>query len=213
MRLLGTLRSPYVRKVRVVAAEVGLLDQITLEVVAVHLAETTPALMAVNPLNKLPTLIDDDGTVVIDSLVICDYLADKAGRADLLPRDMPARLDVLTTHALGDGLLDLCILRLVERAKPPERAWPEVMAATAAKIGATLDHLNTAHGHLAQQGCTVGTVAVAVALGYLDFRFADLDWRSGRRDLADWYAAFSERPALRDNPFVDTTPTLAGMVR
>jgi glutathione S-transferase len=212
MRLLGTLRSPYVRKVRVVAAEAGLLDQITLDVHAVHLAETAPEVMAVNPLNKLPTLVDGD-VVVFDSLVICDYLADKAGRADLLPRDMPARLEVMKTHALGDGLLDLCILRLVERAKPPERAWPDVMAATAAKIGATLDHLNATSERLVEQGCTVGTLTVAVALGYLDFRFGDLDWRFGRGSLADWYATFSERPALRQNPFVDATPTLAGMVR
>ncbi len=212
MRLLGSLRSPYVRKVRVVAAETGLLDRITLEVCAVHLAEAAPEVMALNPLGKIPTLIDGD-QVIFDSLVICDYLAGKAGRTDLMPQAMPARLEVLRTHALGDGLLDLCIMRLVERAKQPERIWPEVMTATAAKIGATLDHLNATRERLDAQGCTVGTLTIGVALGYLDFRFGDLDWRAGRRNLADWYADLSERPALRQNPFVDAAPTLAGKVR
>lgn len=213
MRLLGTLRSPYVRKVRVVAAEAGLMPRIDLDLRSVHLAAASPDVMAINPLNKVPTLIADDGSAIFDSFVICDYLVREAGRSDLLPPEMPERLAVLKTHALGHGMLDLMILRLVERAKPAERVWPEVMEATAAKLGSALDYLDAGHDALGAEGCTLGTLTVAVALGYLDFRFSDIDWRAGREGLAGWYAELSARPSVRDNPFMDETPALAGKVR
>jgi glutathione S-transferase len=213
MKLLGSHRSPYVRKVLVVATETGLRDGLELELHSVHLAAHVPEVMAFNPLNKIPTLVLDDGQVLFDSLVICDFLAGKAGRDDLLPTDRQRRLPVLQRHALASGLIDVSIMRLVEAAKPAERQWPEVIEACDIKIGAVLDFLERDRAFLQAEGCTVGTLSLAVALNYLDFRFAFLGWRSDRPALAEWHGAFVTRSALRDNPFEDTSPALAGMVR
>ncbi|KAB2654849.1 glutathione S-transferase [Brucella tritici] len=213
MKLLGSLRSPYVRKALVVASEAGLRADIELVLHSVHLASHEPEVMAVNPLNKLPTLVLDDGRVLFDSLVISEFLAWKAGRDDLMPGDPEARFRVLTRHALANGLLDLAIMRLVEVAKPAERQWPEVVAACDIKMAAVLDQLEAEHETLVAEGCTIGTLALAVALIYLDFRFAFLEWRKTRPRLGAWHRDFTTRPSLRDNPFEDTSPALAGMVR
>jgi glutathione S-transferase len=213
MKLLGSLRSPYVRKALVVASETGLRGDIELVLHSVHLAAHEPEVMTVNPLNKLPTLVLDDGRVLFDSLVICEFLAWKGGRNDLMPAEPEARFRVLTRHALANGLLDLAIMRLVEAAKPAERQWPEVLAACDIKIAAVLDGLDADDDALAAEGCTIGTLALAVALNYLDFRFAFLEWRKTRSRLGAWHRDFTSRPSLRDNPFEDTSPALAGMVR
>jgi glutathione S-transferase len=213
MKLLGSLRSPYVRKVLVVASETALRENIQLVTHSVHLAGHEPDVMAVNPLNKLPTLVLDDGRVLFDSLVICEFLAWKASHDDLMPSDPEERFRVMTRHALANGLLDLAIMRLVEAAKPSERQWPEVVVACDIKMAAVLDSLEADHEALVAEGCTIATLAVAVALNYLDFRFAFLNWRKTRPRLGAWHGDFALRPSLRDNPFEDTSPALAGMLR
>ncbi len=213
MRLLGTNRSPYVRKVRVFAAEAGLSDQIELDIRKVHMANFTPDVSAINPLGRVPTLFTDDGRVLMDSLTIGVFLAGQAGRKDMWPSQQEALLRVMNTHALGTGLIDIMILLLVEKGKPQERIWPEVMTAATAKITAVLDYLDADVAALESEGCTLGTLSVAVALDYLDFRFKDIDWRISRSKLGRWHEKFIARPALRDHPFVDDTPALAGKIR
>src|SRR5690606_5034701 len=131
-----------------------------------------------------------------------------AGRDDLMPGEAEARFGVLTSHALANGLLDLAIMRLVEAAKPAERQWPEVVAACDIKIAAVLDKFETDHEALRRESCTIGTLAVAVALNYLDFRFGFFEWRKTRPLLAAWHRDFTSRPSLHDNPFEDTSPAL-----
>ncbi|MBW8636347.1 glutathione S-transferase N-terminal domain-containing protein [Hoeflea sp. WL0058] len=213
MRLLGTTRSPYVRKVRVFAAETGFIDRIKLELHSVHLADFSPAVTAFNPLGRVPTLIADDGRVFKDSLVIGVYLATEAGRDDLWPADPDAQLKVMNTHAIATGLIDILILRLVELGKPAVRVWPEVLGATASKIHAVLDYFEANIGDLEAEGRTLGTLSVAVALDYLDFRFHDIDWRGPRKQLTQWHKAISAWPALRDQPFLDQAPAMAGKIR
>ncbi|MBB3459287.1 glutathione S-transferase [Rhizobium sp. BK313] len=213
MKLLGSLRSPYVRKVLVAAAELELLDQIDLEIHSVHLAAHVPTVMNVNPLNKIPTLITDADDVIFDSLVICEFLNELAGGDILVLKDARRRLKTLQMHALASGLVDVLIMRLVEAAKPEIRQWPEVLDATAAKINATLDYLEIRADELFAEGSTLGTLSVAVAINYIDFRFASMHWRQTRPRLNEWHAHFSTRPAIRDLPFEDTTPSLAGAVR
>jgi len=213
MKLIGSQRSPYVRKALVVAAETGLLGSIDLELHSVHLAAHSPNVMAFNPLGKIPTLVLDDGRSLFDSLVVCSFLARRAGRDDLWPTDGEQQLKVMQRHALANGLIDISILRLVEAAKPTERQWPDVIASSDIKIGSVLDFAERGCTALQAEGCTIGTLSLAVALNYLDFRFSFLEWRRQRPALAGWHAAFVAMPALRDNPFEDAAPGLAGKVR
>ena len=213
MKMLGSLRSPYVKKALVVAAELDLLEKIELEIHSVHLAAQVPDVMRVNPLNKIPTLITDDGEVIFDSLVICDFLNELDGRDLLALKDPKRRLKTLQMHALASGLIDLLIMRLVEAAKPESRRWPDVMEATAGKIAATLDYLEYHADELVAAGRTLGTLSIAVAINYIDFRFAGIGWRQTRPQLAAWHADFTMRPALRNLPFEDNRPALAGAVR
>lgn len=213
MRLLGTNRSPYVRKVRVFAAETGLIDRMELELHSVHMAGFSPSVTALNPLGRVPTLVTDDGQVFRDSLVIGVYLATEAGRHDLWPADRDALLRVMNTHAVATGLIDILILRLVELGKPKDRIWPELISATASKIGAVLDYFEAGIGELEAEGRTLGTLSAAVALDYLDFRFQDIDWRARRERLAQWHRTVSDWPALRSQPFMDASPALAGKIR
>lgn len=213
MILLGSQRSPYVRKALVVAAEAGLLSSMKLELHSVHLAAPSRDVIAFNPLGKIPTLVLNDGRALFDSLVVCSFLAREAHRDDLWPVDAERQLQVMQRHALANGLIDVSILRLVEAAKPAERQWADVITSSDIKIGAALDFAERDRPALEAEGCSIGTLSLAVALNYLDFRFSFLDWRRQRPALAGWHAAFAARPALRDNPFADTDPGLAGKVR
>lgn len=206
MKLWWSSRSPYVRKVMIAVHELGLADRITLVPARVHLARADTPVLADNPLGKIPTLVTEDGDVVFDSPVICEYLDGLAGGGRLFPREAGERLAALRRQALGDGLMDLMILWLVERAKPAERQWPDVLEACRVKFAAVADHLEREAAALASAPFTIGHVSLAAALAYADFRFAGEDWRRGRPALADWAARTSERPSVRDTAFVDDIP-------
>lgn len=187
-------KSPFVRKVMIAAHELGLVDRLTLVRSVAAMTRTNPAIMADNPLNKIPTLVLADGTPMFGSVVICEYLDALAGDGQLFPA-APERWTALTRHALGDGLLDLLILWRNERDKPAERQTPEWLEAFAAKVAASLDRLEAQAPALGDTAFDIGHIAVGCALSYLDFRFADLDWRGGRPALAAWFEAFRTRPS------------------
>jgi glutathione S-transferase len=194
LKLLWSSRSPFVRKVVVVAHELGVLENIALERVRVTSGETNAEVMHLNPLNKIPTLLLDDGTVLFDSPVIAAYLDETYGNGELFPRDPEHRWQVARLHALGDGIMNLNIARLGEKNRGAQ-ASEAFMSAFRAKSDATLDLLETETELLTPP--TIGSIAVAVALGHLDFRFADDGWRDGRPQLAAWHARFAERPSMR----------------
>lgn len=194
MKLLWSSRSPFVRKVVVVAHELGIADRITLERVNVTAKETNAEVMRFNPLNKIPTLLRDDGSVMIDSPVIAEYLDETYGSGELFPRDPARRWRVRRLHALGDGIMNFNISRLGEKGRG-EQASDAFMAAFRAKTSATLDVLEQETDGLAP--LTIGSIAVAVALAHLDFRFAEDAWRDRRPNLKAWHARFAERPSMR----------------
>ena len=194
MKLLWSSRSPFVRKVVVVAHELGIADRILLDRVNVTAKETNAEVMRFNPLNKIPTLVLDDGSIMIDSPVIAEYLDETYGKGELFPRDAASRWQVRRLHALGDGIMNYNISRLGEKGRGAQ-ASEEFMAAWLAKTTATLDVLEQETDSLAQ--LTIGSIAVAVALAHLDFRFADDAWRNGRPRLAAWYAGFAKRPSMQ----------------
>ena len=203
MTLHWSPRSPYVRKVMIVAHELGLAERIA--TVRTVVGGTTPhwELMRINPLGKLPTLELGDGTVLYDSPVICEYLDTCHDGPRLFPASGAARFTALRRQALGDGMLDAALPWLSERYRPAERQSAAHMALWRAKLEAAVAALETEAVSLGADRFGIGQIAIGVALGYLDFRFAELAWRDGHPALAAWYLGFAARPAVAANPPVD----------
>jgi glutathione S-transferase len=151
--------------------------------------------LSLNPLGKIPALERDGRPALYDSRVICRYLNDLAG-GKLYPQG-EALWDMLTLEATGDGIMDAAVLMVYEgRIRPQELHYAPWIEGQWTKITRALDALgNRWMGHLAGP-FGIGHVAVASALGYLDFRHAGRNWRTGRAELADWFARTSERPAV-----------------
>jgi glutathione S-transferase len=202
MKLHWSPRSPYVRKVMIVAHELGLADR--LEIVRTVVGGTTPhlALMRENPLGKIPTLVLEDGSVLYDSPVICEFLDTLHDGPKLFP-SWPERLPALRRLALGDGMRDIALAWVGERFRPKEKQSMPHGALWEAKIRACVDALETEAGALAAGPLTIGHIGIGVALSYLDFRFDDLQWREEHERLAAWYATFDARPSVTATPVVD----------
>ena len=203
MKLYWSSRSPFVRKVMIAAHELGLAERIEPIPAVVALARPNPTVMARNPLNKIPTLIADDGSVVVDSTVICEYLDALAGAPRLFPIAPELRWPALRWHALADGLTEVLILWRSETLRPTLQRSDAVLAAFALKTSATLDVLEREADALAGAPLSIAHVGAAALLGYLDFRFADLAWRTARPRLAAWFDAFERRPSMRATAFKD----------
>ena len=201
MKLLSAPASPFGRKVKIVAIEKGLLDRI--EIVA---TPTTPAapneqLARDNPLAKIPTLVLGDGRSLYDSFVICDYLDTLHAGEKVIPASGARRWEVLTVHALGNGIADAALLCRYESVLRPEALrWPDWMRGQMKKVMGGLDWLEsnvTIIGSAGANDVDLGQITVACALGYLDFRFADVNWRPVRPKLAGWFTAFSQRASMQ----------------
>lgn len=207
MKLHWSPKSPFVRKVMIVAHEAAQLDHIGLLRTVAAMKAPNAALMADNPLNKIPTLVLDDGTALYDSTVICEYLDSLNGQRDadsrLFPREGVARWDALRRNALGSGLLDVLILWRNERERPAPSQSAALLTAFAEKVEATLGRLEAETPAPPATRFDIGDIAVGCALAYLDFRFGSLDWRSRRQRLAAWYACFSTRPSVKATEIVD----------
>ncbi len=188
--------SPYARKVRVVAHECGLAPLV--KEIASHPWKAPDDLKALNPLGKVPTLVTDDGFTIFDSPVICDYLDTLHDGPKLIPASGRARWQALRTQSLADGIMDAAILWRVEITQRKEQgANPEWIERQRGAVVRSLDALEADDAATAGP-LTIGPIAVACALGYLDFRFAFLNWRENRPNLADWYARFALRPSMRN---------------
>lgn len=203
MKLFWSSRSPFVRKVMVFAHEAGLAGQIRTEKTLVSSTAANRELMRVNPLGKIPTLVTDDGKALFDSYVICEYLDSLNAGEKLIPQAPEKRFPALRWHALGDNMLDNLLLWRNELLKPASRQTPDALAAYEAKTRAGLDALEAEAAALGAATVSIGHVAVAVALGYLDFRLPQLGWRNGRPKLAAWHDTFSQRPSFQATLPVD----------
>jgi len=201
MKLHWSPRSPFVRKVMVVAHELGLADRITCVRTVAATTKPHAELMRDNPLSKIPTLVLDDGTVIYDSPVICEYLDGLSGAPKLHPAEPKARLVALRRQALGDGFLDLLVLLRDERL----RANPSEVhkASAAARKAAVIDAVDREADALNTAPFGIGHIAIGCALSYLDFRYADEDWRKAHPRIAAWHAGFAARPSVRATEPVD----------
>lgn len=202
MKLFYAAASPFVRMVWITALELGIADRIELVDGGTTPMDANPALAEANPVAKLPTLVTDDGEALYDSRVICEYLIAEAGNDTMLPSKGPARWPALRQLALLNGILDAAVLRRYEGAyRPAELRWPAWDDGQRGKISRALDMLEGDMDALG--GVTLVSIAAACALGYLDFRFADEDWRASRPKLAAWYDdGWAKRPAM-----IATVPT------
>lgn len=198
MKIIGSITSPYVRKVRVVLAEKKIEADFVLE--NVWAPETTIGQM--NPLGKIPCLVMDDGSTVFDSRVIVEYVDTLSPVSKLIPADGRDRAAVKTWEALADGILDAGILARLEATwRPVEQQSPAWIERQMSKIDATLRSISIALGesnycHNNQFG--LADVAVGCALGYLDFRFPSLEWRAPYPNLDALHQRLMERKSFKD---------------
>jgi glutathione S-transferase len=202
MKLIGSVNSPYVRKVRIVMAEKKLDYQFAPEDVW-----GSDAILASNPLGKVPCLVMEGGEAVFDSRVIVEYLDARSPLARLIPESNRERTEVRTWEALADGILDAAILARLEAtwagrsAEQRSQAWIDRQMV---KVNASLVAIAT--GVAAKPWCTgihmtLADVAVGCALGYLDFRFPQLAWRAAHTNLAKLADKLNARQS-----FIDTAP-------
>jgi len=197
MTLFHNPASPFVRKVRVLLIETGQQDRVTLQGCMPTPVNPDAQLVHENPVGKIPALRLADGSALHDSRVILDYLDHQHVGNPLIPRDGSARWRRLTLASMADGIMDAAVLVRYETAlRPAEKHWNQWLNEQRNKIRRTLAELEAnAIAELASH-FDIASISVACALGYLDFRHPDLQWRAANPQLADWYAKVSQRPSM-----------------
>lgn len=198
MKLRFAAASPFVRKVMVVALETGLSERIERVSTSVSPVKPNEDVARENPLVKVPSLTTDDGTVLYDSPVICEYLDTLHDGPKLFPAEGAPRWTALRQQALADGLLEAAILMRYENLRPEEKRWQDWIESQMRRVRGALAALEieTAAGSLAVP-LTIGQVTIGCALGYLDFRFAGEQWRLRHRLLAAWFEEFGKRKSMQ----------------
>ena len=198
MKIIGSVTSPYVRKVRIVLAEKKIEADFVLE--NVWAAETT--IGQANPLGKIPCLVMDDGSAVFDSRVIAEYVDTLSPVGKLIPVDGRERAAVKTWEALADGVLDAGILARLEATwRPAEQQSPAWIARQMSKIDAALKSMSVGLGesnYCHNNQFSLADIAVGCALGYLDFRFPSVDWRTPYPNLDQLHQLLMQRQSFQD---------------
>lgn len=198
MKLIGSLASPFVRKVRIVLAEKKLDCQFELE--NVWAPDTT--ISTVNPLGKVPALVMEDGSVMIDSRVMVEYLDTLTPVCKLLPPNGRDRADVKCWEALADGIIDAAVIARLERTQRPIKLQSEDwIARQMRKVDLGLAALSEKLGeqaYCAGKNYSLADVAVGCTLGWLSFRFPEITWRDDHANLAKLFDKLSERQSFKD---------------
>jgi glutathione S-transferase len=203
MKLRYSPTSPFVRKVMVVAYETGLEPRIERIPTAVAPTKRNDDVARENPLVKIPSLTTDDGLVIYDSSVICEYLDTLHNGTKLFPASGKARWIAMRQQALGDGILDAAILGRYESLRPKEFQWPEWTDAQLRKVRGALSALEmeceaeALAPVAAGDAPTIGQLTIGCVLGYLDFRYASEAWRERHKRLSAWYEDFAKRHAMQ----------------
>ena len=196
MKLIISATSPYSRKCRVMVHEMGLADRV--EEIESHPFDDDPALLQANPLGRVPCLVLDDGQAFTESALIADYLCEQAEVA--WPRDWNDK----RLEALGNGLLDLTVARRVEMVRDEGIQSAYWIGRRERGIMRAVDELEAGMGALGTV-LAQGPLTMAVALSYMDFRYPESQWRSGRPRLTAMLEAWEARPS-----FANTGPPAPG---
>jgi glutathione S-transferase len=200
MKLYLSPSSPFVRKTRAAMLELGLEDKIE-EVICIPWDANSHEAMQ-NPTGKVPALITDDGVILFDSPVICEYLDSLSDQATLFPPIGPARWDALRRQALSDALLDAMIARRIEGNRPGDANSEYWVDRHWSAVQRCLDEMEQTVP-ATDKPIDIGDIAIAVALAQLLFRFGDQDWRPGRPNLTSWFEEIVQRPSLAKTHPVD----------
>lgn len=197
MKLVYTPASPFARKARILVHEMQLADKIEcVNYGLVSPVTNNETVFSLNPLGFIPVLILDDGQTLYDSPVICEYL-DLIGKGEFFPQDQEKRFLALKLQALADGLLDTAVsLRYEVTIRTREMQSPEWIESQTARMKRVLHEFDSLLPTFTQRP-TIGEITIACALGYLDFRFAELEWRDDHPALSGWFEAFRNRESLR----------------
>jgi glutathione S-transferase len=191
LKLYTNPATPFGRKCQVIAHELGM----PVEVIKT-LPLQDPDFRRINPLGKVPVLVLEDGSVIFDSPVICEYLNNRGG-GKFFPgtnifRQNSGRWKALVLQALGDGIADAAVAYVIlGRENPPPESWRARQMDTVTASLDVAERMNFA------KEPTIGEISVACAIGYLEFRLPDLDWKSSRPKLSAWYARMCEYPAMK----------------
>jgi glutathione S-transferase len=200
MKLIGSYASPFVRKARIVLAE----KRIEYEFVVDNPNDAGSRVSDFNPLGKVPVLVTDDGAAIYDSSVIVEYLDAISPVGKLIPEPGRQRIQVKRWEALADGLMEaaiLCVLEGRRPAKEQSRAWVERQMGKVNQGLRVASHDLSEKSWCAGESYTLADIALGCALGYLDFRCADLDWRAQHSNLKRHAGKLFKRP-----PFEATEP-------
>lgn len=202
MKLYGSKTSPFVRKVRVAAEELGLIDLI--EEIQTDSFSPPPEFLAANPLSRIPTLVTEKGEALPDSELIIEYLQTR-GHSGIqsLPRGSK-RWPTLRRAKIADGIIEAAVATLQEKRRPESIIYTTFLDRQAEIIKRSVGILNLEAETLSVDVPSIVEITTGVALGYLDFRMPYLDWRKGHDALVAWNEKFSQRPSM-----VNTQPPAA----
>lgn len=198
MKLRINKASPFARKARILARETGLARRMEEVETTVSPVAPNDDLARENPLIKIPALVTDAGETLYDSAVICEYLDTLHDGRKLFPAAGPQRFSALRRQALTDGILDAAVLCRYEMAVRPEALrWKDWIEGQKRKVFGGLGMLESEAASWASD-FDIGHIGAACVLGYLDFRFADWDWRARHPRLASWYQDVARRPSVSE---------------
>lgn len=198
MQLYMVGASPYARKVRAAAEQLGLSDRF--EIIIANPHHRPPELVAKNPLSKIPTLVDADGHAHCDSYAICEYLDAQTDAFDLIPATGQPRQEVQFRHSLAHGIMECAVIRRLESLRATEKDRAAWMKRQSLTIGRVLDWFEV---DASLDGpSTLDRLTLGAALGFLDFRFPEDAWRENRPRLAKWFETYEQTPPMaKTRPF------------
>ncbi|UVL19039.1 glutathione S-transferase [Pseudomonas sp. B21-023] len=197
MILFHSPLSPFVRKVMIVLHETGQLERVTVQDVNISPVNGDEQLNRGNPIGKIPALRLDDGSVLHDSRVICEYLDSQHVGLPLIPREGSARWRRLTLVSQADAIMDAAVATRYETfLRPADKQWTGWVEAQGEKIRRSLANLEQEHLAELASGFDLAAIGVACALGYLDLRQPEFGWRERQPGLAAWYTEVSKRPSM-----------------
>ena len=190
MKLFYTKRSPYARKIRVMALE----KKIPLELIEEDLAKKSSALIQANPLGKIPALILDNGNLLADSPVICEYIDFLNDDPKLIPLELNLRFKALYLAALADGMMDVTVGAYMEKQRHPKDFNEAFVKAQEETVARTLNFFEENIKEL--EGLSLVSIATASAVGYIHFRLPHLAPGAGTSKLQKWFEEFGKRPSM-----------------